>query len=208
MGKWGWFPLIGSILGALVLVFGFPSASSAPQEAVVVALSAALAIIPYVFARAISEIIASEKGQSRRAESANSITRELPRSEESNITDDSNGLIHVPVIFRNPADASKALERDFLVDTNIAETLVPGHLLDAIDIASVGKREYILADGSKGHFDFAIIEMEVMGTLIGATVLFVRADSEPTIGRISLASAGLEVDPISGTVKKGASTPL
>jgi len=37
----------GSALALLLLVTGFPAASGAPQEAVVAALAAAIAIIPY-----------------------------------------------------------------------------------------------------------------------------------------------------------------
>ena len=80
MGKWGWLPLIGSILGALVLVFGLPSTEGAPQEAVVVAVSVALAIIPYVFARAVSEINAPKNRSVRQAELAHHIAIEISRS--------------------------------------------------------------------------------------------------------------------------------
>lgn len=77
MGKWAWFPLVGSVLGALVLISGLPSAEGAPQEAVVVALSATLAIIPYVFARAISELKSAEHRNLRQAELAQLIAREI-----------------------------------------------------------------------------------------------------------------------------------
>jgi uncharacterized membrane protein YvbJ len=50
-------PILGAGAGGLVLVAGMTTAGSAPQEAVVCALACAIAIIPYVFARAVSEII-------------------------------------------------------------------------------------------------------------------------------------------------------
>lgn len=77
MGKWGWLPLIGSILGALVFILGFVAAEGAPQEAVAAAAGAALAIIPYVFARAISELNASEVRNLRQAELARPSAREV-----------------------------------------------------------------------------------------------------------------------------------
>ncbi len=77
MGKWAWFPLIGSILGALVFIFGSMSAEGAPQEAVAAAAGVALAIIPYVFARAMSEINASKQGNLRRIELARLIAIEM-----------------------------------------------------------------------------------------------------------------------------------
>jgi len=82
--------------------------------------------------------------------------------------------------------------------------MVPGHLLEAIGIFPAGKREYTLPDGSKDNFDFAPIQLEVSGNFAGTTALFVSADSEPAIGRLSLASAGLEIDPTSGTLKERA----
>lgn len=43
-------------LAALILFGGMASATGAPQEAVVVCLAIAVAVIPYVFARAVTEI--------------------------------------------------------------------------------------------------------------------------------------------------------
>ena len=61
MGNWSIVPLIGSILGALVLVFGVLGAEGAPQEAAAATIGVGLAAIPYVFARAISELQAKSK---------------------------------------------------------------------------------------------------------------------------------------------------
>ena len=43
-------------LSGLILVGGMASATGAPQEAVVICLALAVCIIPYVFARAVTEI--------------------------------------------------------------------------------------------------------------------------------------------------------
>jgi hypothetical protein len=45
--------LLSSCLAALVLIFGFAGAKSAPQEASVAALACAMVIIPYVFTRCL-----------------------------------------------------------------------------------------------------------------------------------------------------------
>jgi hypothetical protein len=45
--------LLGAAFGAVMLLMGFMTAASAPQEAAAAALAAALAIVPYCFARAI-----------------------------------------------------------------------------------------------------------------------------------------------------------
>lgn len=48
--------LLGVVVGVLILVGGIGSANGAPQEAVVVSLSIACAVLPYCLARAISEL--------------------------------------------------------------------------------------------------------------------------------------------------------
>jgi clan AA aspartic protease len=207
MGKWGWLPLIGSILGALVLVFGLPSTEGAPQEAVVVAVSVALAIIPYVFARAVSEINASEQGKLRRTELASLIAQTMPMHDEIPERDD-NGLIRVPVIIRNPADTSRSWEGLFLVDTSATDSLVPGPLLSGIGITPKGQRDYNLVDGSNVKFQVSTVEIEIMGEVVGSTVVFVDADAEPLIGATALESAGLEVDLHSKTLSKKPSVRL
>jgi hypothetical protein len=51
--------LLGAGLGGIVLVGGLYSAQGAPQEAVVCALACACGILPYCFARAVTEIVKS-----------------------------------------------------------------------------------------------------------------------------------------------------
>jgi hypothetical protein len=48
--------IVGSILGALIAVFGVAGAESAPQEAAAAAVGVAAAVIPYCLARAVSEL--------------------------------------------------------------------------------------------------------------------------------------------------------
>ena len=72
MGKWAWFPLIGSILGALLLVFGFVATDAPIQKVVAAVTGVALATIPYIFARTMSELNAfdssSEKQQTQNSQ--------------------------------------------------------------------------------------------------------------------------------------------
>ncbi len=46
-------PLMGSLAGTLAILLTFASSASAPQQAAGFALACALAVVPYVFARAI-----------------------------------------------------------------------------------------------------------------------------------------------------------
>ena len=62
----GVMSIIGSILGGIVLLLGFMGAKSAPQEAASAALAIALAVIPYVFFRALQLSKQSEDTQAMR----------------------------------------------------------------------------------------------------------------------------------------------
>ena len=112
------------------------------------------------------------------------------------------GLIYVPVTVRNPADTSRAWEGIFLVDTGAIDSLIPRPQLEAIGITPKGQREYVLADGSEASFDIATADMEIMGEIVGSTIVFAEADTEPLLGVTALESAGIEVDPRSQTLKK------
>jgi len=61
-----WFvTALASFLGALLFVFGIPSAESAVQESAIAAIAIGLAVIPYCLARAATELKAlkdSKKG--------------------------------------------------------------------------------------------------------------------------------------------------
>lgn len=62
----GVIPILGSIADGIVLPFGFIGAQSAPQEAASAALAIALALIPYVFFRALQLSKQSEDTQAMR----------------------------------------------------------------------------------------------------------------------------------------------
>lgn len=59
MVKLGWvLALLGALLAAFVLVVMVAGANGAPQEAAGAAIAAAIAVIPYVFARAVEALAA------------------------------------------------------------------------------------------------------------------------------------------------------
>jgi hypothetical protein len=58
IAKFFWvISLLGALLGAGVGVLGFAAASGAPQEAAAAAAGCLMVIAPYVFARAIDELL-------------------------------------------------------------------------------------------------------------------------------------------------------
>ena len=105
------------------------------------------------------------------------------------------GATHVTVTIRNPAEPGKAWEGLFLVDTGATDSLVPGPHLEAIGLAPKGQRVYELANGREIRMDITTADIEFMGEIVGGTILFGDADTEPLLGVTALESVGIEVDP-------------
>jgi clan AA aspartic protease len=112
------------------------------------------------------------------------------------------GITQVTVAVRNPARPDTAWEGLFLVDTGAVDCLVPGRRLRELGIAPQGQRNYELADGSEVTFDVGVAQIEFMGEVVGATVLFGADDAEPILGVTALESVGIEVDPRSQRLKR------
>ncbi len=112
------------------------------------------------------------------------------------------GSTHVTVAVINPADLSRRWKGLFLVDTGAIDCYIPGNRLREIGIQPVGRRTYELADGSEVALDIAVAQIEFMGEIVGATVIFDQDDAEPLLGVGPLESVGIEVDPQSQRLKR------
>ena len=112
------------------------------------------------------------------------------------------GVTHVDVTIRNPAEPERSWEGPFLVDTGAIDSLVPRPCLEAIGIEPEGRRVYELADGREIEMDVAVARIELMGELVGGTIIFGDADAEPLLGVTALESVGVEVDPQNQRLKK------
>jgi clan AA aspartic protease len=89
-----------------------------------------------------------------------------------------------------------------LVDTGSTDCLVPGKHLREIGLEPKGKRTYELADGSEKKMDITTADVEFMGDLTGAAVIFGADDAEPILGVAALESVGIEVDPRTQQLKR------
>ena len=90
----------------------------------------------------------------------------------------------------------------FLVDTGSIDCLVPGNQLRAIGLEPKGKRAYELANGTEVILDITVGQVEFMGDIVGATVIFGNDDVEPLLGVTPLESVGIEVDPRNQRLKR------
>ncbi len=112
------------------------------------------------------------------------------------------GATHVTVAISNPADRTRRWEALFLVDTGSVDCYVPANRLRELGILPAHQRTYELADGTEVTLDIAVAQIEFMGEVVGATVIFGRDDVEPLLGVTALESAGIEVDPQNQRLKR------
>jgi clan AA aspartic protease len=88
------------------------------------------------------------------------------------------------------------------VDTGAVDSIVPGKALRGIGLAPKGKRTFELADGSEVKLDITTGDLEFMGDVVGATLIFGADDAEPILGVTALESVGIEVDPRNQRLKR------
>ncbi len=108
----------------------------------------------------------------------------------------------VNAIVSNPANRNRRWEGQFLVNTGATDSLVPRQHLEAIGIRPEGQRTYVLADGTEIRMDIAVARIELMGEIVGSTVLFGDKNTEPLLGVTALESLGIEIDPLNQQLKK------
>jgi clan AA aspartic protease len=102
----------------------------------------------------------------------------------------------------NPADENRRWEGLFLVDTGAIDCYVPGNRLREIGIEPRGRRTYELADGTEAVLEVGVAQIEFMGEVLGATVIFGADDAEPLLGVTALESVGIEIDPQNQRLKR------
>ena len=82
------------------------------------------------------------------------------------------------------------------MDTGAVDCVVPRPVLEGIGLRPKGARVYTLADGSKVRMDVTTCDVEILGELGGATIVFADDDDAiPLLGVTAMESAGIEVDP-------------
>jgi clan AA aspartic protease len=112
------------------------------------------------------------------------------------------GITQVTASVRNAARPTKLWEALFLVDTGAVDCMVPGKHLRAPGLKPRGKRTYELDNGSEVTLNVTVAEVEFMGEMVGATVIYRPDDAEPILGVTALESVGIEVDPRSQRLKR------
>ena len=118
------------------------------------------------------------------------------------------GVIRTSAIIRNPAEPERSWEGVFLVDSGATDSLVPRQHLEAIGLEPKGRRIYEMADGSEIAMDVTTAEVEIMGEIVGTTIVYGETDNESLLGVTVLQSAGIAIDPRSESLYKRPSIRL
>ena len=112
------------------------------------------------------------------------------------------GLMYVPVTIRKVGSKRPTYQAEFLVDTGAMDSMVPGAELRKIGFKPVGVERYTLADGRVREFPFVLAEITFMGKITAGRVIIGPDDIEPLLGVTALESAGIELDPVSGELRR------
>ena len=105
------------------------------------------------------------------------------------------GITTVILQVKNPKDERRFIEKEFLVDSGAAFTVVPKFLLDKIGIKAVREQKFSLADGRiiKRKIGEAIFEMK--GNRAPGPVVIGQKNDSLLLGVLTLEAMGLVLDP-------------
>src|SRR5262245_16229992 len=108
------------------------------------------------------------------------------------------GMFKVRVGVSNPADASRAFQEDFWVDTGALCSFVPEDRLYSIGLEPIRSRELVLADGRHeqrllGEARMTLAELEETLT---CPVVFGPPGSLYLLGATALENFGVDADPV------------
>lgn len=118
------------------------------------------------------------------------------------------GRTHVTVFLSNLRADKPSYENEFLVDTGAIDCLAPSKALLAAGIAVEEKDVYELANGEIVEYPYGFARVAFMGSETVTQVIFGPEDCEPILGIVALENTGIDVDPITRTLKKMSAKPL
>lgn len=111
------------------------------------------------------------------------------------------GLTFVQVKVANPADPSRAVDEQFLVDSGAVYSLVPRNHLEGIGIEPHSRRTFILANGEPVERELGSAIFEYQGQRGDSLVIFGEQGDSPLLGAATLEGFGLILDPFRRELK-------
>lgn len=111
------------------------------------------------------------------------------------------GYTRVKAVVANPTDRVRTQEVELLVDTGAIYSILPEGILGSLGIEPSGKRRCRLANGKVEEYLTGEAYVEVQGIGVTSIVVFGTESTIPLLGITTLELLGLQVDPVSGTLK-------
>lgn len=90
----------------------------------------------------------------------------------------------------------EAVELELLVDSGAVFSVVPGSILDGLDVARVERNEFTLADGTHVAYDVGEVTFAVGNRAYTSKVVFAPEGVTPLLGALTLESLGLMLNPV------------
>ena len=111
------------------------------------------------------------------------------------------GFVKVKVGVFNPADPSRVLEIEGIVDTGAVYTVIRRNILESLGLKPLGRRRFKVFGGYVER-DLGEVGLLLMGERRTVPVIFGEAEDAVVIGVTALEIFGLEVDPVRGTLRE------
>ena len=99
-------------------------------------------------------------------------------------------------------DLSRSEEVELLVDTGSTYSWIPRHVLERLGIRPKGSWKFRTVDGRMLEREIGEALMECMGERATRIVVFAEEKDAATLGVEALEGLRLEVDPVTGQLKK------
>jgi predicted aspartyl protease len=110
------------------------------------------------------------------------------------------GITNAILKVKEHRKSEKTAELSFLVDSGAVYSLVPGKILDELDIEPHKTMTFSLADGSKLERKVCSTYFEYEGEGGPAPVVYGEEGDEPLLGATTLGSFGLVLNPFTRTL--------
>jgi len=108
------------------------------------------------------------------------------------------GFVRVKV--RNHRESGPESEVELLADTRAIHSIITAEILEGLRIERRTRRR--LADGRVIETDLGISEVELNGEIVHSTVIFGESDDAQVLGVAALDEVGLQVDQVTGELKR------
>ena len=110
------------------------------------------------------------------------------------------GITNAILKIREHRKSEKVAEVNFLVDSGAIYSLVPGKILDQLDIEPYKEMSFSLADGTTLKRKVCSAYFEYEGEGGPAPVVYGEEGDEPLLGATTLESLGLVLNPFTRTL--------